>query len=97
MIAPQHRHTFLRLHGFWPRLDNKQFAGPAIFSPFHIHRAMSTMHLGVMRFDLRRPATQLQNFIIGEGKLLTFLNWHRNIFGLFRAMRTIDQLNFFTP
>ena len=53
---------------FRPGLDNEEFPGKAIFSPFNVHRLRPSGQPGIMVFYQAGPAGQFQHFFIGQGE-----------------------------
>ncbi len=84
-------HLTAGTHGFRTRLDDKQFAGVAIFGPLDIHRT------AIVLLNLHRLLRQLLHFGIGQREAVTLLLWHIFNPHLLAMLlgRRIDHADFF--
>ena len=86
---------FLRLHGLRSCLDDEQFPGVPVLSPFHIHRRVTAAFAAVMVFDQASPAGKRKNLFVGDRKTRSVLGSNRHVFDHFAAADIVNELQFF--
>ena len=83
-----------RLHRFGPRLEDKEFARPAVLGPLDIHRRPAPALLAVMVFDDAGPSCKQQDLVVGNGKATALGRRHRDVLDTLPTADVIHQLEF---
>ncbi len=83
------------MDGFGAGLDNKEFAGFAVFGPLHVHRRPFFSFFGVMVFDHDGPLGEFFNFFVVNNERMFFFGSAGDDFGSFDAGGVFGVNHFF--